>query len=187
MSYTNLKSDVAGFLHRTDLDGQMDTFVTLAEAMINEGLRGLENQTALDVSFSGKTYDLPADYLEVCNLSLDIDVQPSQVSLQQLSEIKQTGNPVAYAIHSGVIEWSVDIVDAIDGTLIYVNQLPPLTANVTNDVLDKYPLLYLSAMLFYGFQYLQDDANADKWIQIYTSQLNSINKNSGSYVLPQVR
>jgi len=191
-SYTELKDSVTKWMHRTDtdLDNQMDTFSLLAESMINEGLECQVNETTLSVSFDDKHYTLPDDYIKAKAVKLNNDRLPvNQVSLQQLGILQKSGSPIAYAIHSGQLEWSVDIDPSapIDGELIYYASVPPLSSNATNDVLDRYYLLYLSAMLIQANMFTQDDEQAGKWVQVYSSQLKQINKSKGSYVNPQVR
>jgi len=174
----------------------MDMFSILAEAMINESLRCQANEVTLPVSFDNQFFDLPDDYLEArsIKLSKEIDAVPiAQVALVQLERYRRAGTPLAYAIHSGTIEFSsvIDPTAPFDGEMIYYADVDPLSSSPsdTNPVLDKYPLLYLSAMLFHANGYAQDDEQSQKWLGIYTSQLAKINKTSkkGRYVLPSVR
>jgi len=193
MSYTQLKIDTANWLHRTDLDPQMDTFALLSEAMINERLKSQENQTTIDVVFNDRFFELPDDYIAARNIKIadrPVGKYPmSNVSLTQLDLLRNASALVAYAIHGGSIEFNIDIDPAnpMNGEITYFAQVPTLTANATNDVLDRYPMLYLTAMLFNGFSYLQDEANASKWAGLFDTQLDSINKTKGTYVTPSVR
>ena len=71
MSYTQLKADVASWMHRPDLDGQMDTFTLLTEGVINKDLRVMEQETIFSFSFTDAFTDLPDDYLETRDLYID--------------------------------------------------------------------------------------------------------------------
>ena len=192
MSYTQLKIDVASWTHRSDLDAQMDNFSLLSEAMINERLRVQENETTLQVSFDDQFYDLPEDYLEARSIKVDKGINSTrakQVTLTQLENYRSASKPIAYAIHSGRIEFNTEIdpTAPYDGEIVYYNRVKPLSLNPTNDTLDKYPLLYLSAMLFNANAFIQDDAQATKWAEIFSGQITNINKAVGKYIQPSVR
>lgn len=191
MSYTDLKKQVSDFTHRSNLEEQMDTFLLLSEAMIDQELRCQENQIALNVLFDDKVFPLPPDFLEASIINTSRAAPVKQVGLEQLSNLKGHGEVVAYAIHSGKIEWNVaiDPLSPIEGEIVYYAEVESLLNVPTNAVLDKYPLLYLAAMLFNANNFVQDNEEASKWLQLYSSQLKKINKTNikGRYVLPQVR
>ena len=64
-TYTELKTEVADFAHRTDLTAKMDTFCILAEAVIDKDLRTLDMEKRLEVTFDDPFYALPTDYLSM--------------------------------------------------------------------------------------------------------------------------
>ena len=196
MSYTQLKADVASWMHRPDLDGQMDTFTLLTEGVINKDLRVMEQETIFSFSFTDAFTDLPDDYLETRDLY--IDASGSRCSIENLTP-KQlntrynsaTGHVRAYSIHGGQIEMrpAPDPSDPTTGGWTYIARVPSLTANATNDILENYPLLYLSGMLTQACLYVQDEAETAKWGAIFDEQIRTANKSAGDgrYTRPQVR
>ncbi len=192
-SYTQLKNEVADFAHRSDLTSKMDTFCQLAEGMINRELRCLEMEKRSAESFNATFYDLPADYLELKALEIEYGGRRNplrQVSPQILDSTYSvtTGSPRAYSIHAGQIEFrpGIEATDPYTGELLYYASVPTLTSNSTNDVLTKWPMVYLAGMLIQLYIYLHDEEQTNVWIQAFETQVKNANKSSGRYVLPKV-
>ena len=195
-TYTELKTEVADFSHRTDLTAKMDTFCVLAEAVINKDLRTLDMETILTVTFNDAFYDLPADYMEIRAIHLEKDgarVPILSLSPQQLDVMysRATGTASAFAIHGGKLELrpAPSTTDTVDGDISYFARVSTLTSNATNDILTKFPMIYLSAMMLQVYLYLQDDEELTKWVSVYQTQITAANKSAqgGRYNLPQVR
>ena len=202
-SYTQLKQEVADFSHRDDLTSKMVTFCQLAEDIINNGyehpngkkipgLRSLEMEKRAAQSFNATFFDLPSDYLEL--KALEVEYSGRRNPLRQVSpQILDTtyslssGNPRAYSIHAGQIEFrpGIDPTSPYTGELIYFAQVPTLTSNSTNDVLDKLPSVYLQAMMLVLNVYLHDEEQRDVWFGFLNSTIRGAN-GKGRYILPKV-
>lgn len=195
-NYSELKTEVEAFSHRTDLTAKMDTFCLLAESVINKDLRTLDMEKRLEVEFDDPFYSLPADYLEMRAIHLENSgarCPIKQYTPQQLDRLysRATGTAGGFAIHGGEIELrpAPSVTSTVDGEISYFARVPTLTTNSTNDILTNFPLIYLSSMLIQLSLYLQDDDEIGKWMGVYDSQINEANKSSqgGRYVLPQVQ
>jgi len=195
-TYTELKSEVADFAHRTDLTAKMDTFCLLAEALINKDLRVKEMEKREAQSFNATFYDLPTDYLEMRALEIEYHGRRNplrQVSAQILdsSYSTATGVPRAYTIAAGEIEFrpGIDVAEPYVGELTYYAKVATLTGTATNTVLTGYPMIYLSAMLIQLYLFLQDDTELAKWADAFNSQVDQANKsnNKGRYILPAIQ
>ena len=195
-TYTELKSEVADFSHRTDLTAKMDVFCVLAEAVINKDLRTLDMETILSVTFNDAFYDLPANYMEIRAIHLENDgarVPILSLTPQQLDAMysRATGTAAAFAIHGGQIELRPEpsATSTVDGEISYYKRVDTLTSNATNDILTKFPMIYLSAMMLQVYLYLQDDEELNKWANVFQTQIKAANKSAqgGRYNLPQVR
>ena len=196
MSYTKLKSDVTDWMHRTDLDGQMDTFTLLTEGVINKDLRVMEQETDFGFSFTDAYTVLPDDYLETRDIYVDLNggrCSIENLAPQQLNArySRATGRVRAYSIHGGQIEMrpAPDPTEPTTGSWTYIARVPSLTANATNDILENYPLLYLSGMMTQACMYVQDETETVKWSNIFDEQIRTANKSAGDgrYTRPQVR
>ena len=114
-------------------------------------------------------------------------------SPQQLDAIysRATGTAAGFSIHGGELELrpAPSATATVDGEISYFARVPTLTSNSTNDILTKFPLIYLSSMIMQLYLYLQDDEELMKWSSIYDSQIKTANKSAqgGRYVLPQVQ
>ena len=193
-TYSELKTEVADFSHRTDLTAKMDTFCLLAEAVINKDLRSLEMEKRLATSFDDAFYDLPSDYLALRQILIETDgarLPLPIVTPQLLSERYAYSQSTlsAGAIHGGQIELrpAPTVAAPITGEITYYARIPTLVTNSTNDILTAYPMIYLSAMLIQVYLYLQDSEETATWTSAYNSQILQANKQGGRNVLPQVR
>jgi hypothetical protein len=195
-SYTQLKTDVTAFSHRNDLSGQMDTFVALAESVINKDLRVMEMEVIASMSFTDAFTALPTDYLETRDLYVDfsgarrsIELVPSKVLNGRYS--RSSGSPRAYSIHGGKVELrpAPSVAEPATGEWSYIGKVPSLISNITNDVLDSYPLIYLAGMLVQVALFAQDDTELGKWVSVFDEQIRTANKvaGEGRYVRPSVR
>jgi len=184
-SYIQLKSDVVAYSKRTDLDSRMDTFVRFSEAVINKELRVSEMEVIAPISYTAAFNDLPTDYLEFRGFSVNKDglkspvtfVTPDQIVGYQAADGYRNAT-IAAALHGGQIEIrpEPDAITPLTGEISYYAKLPTLVSNPTNDVLDAYPMLYLTAMLVQLYLFLQDKTEMDTWLAMYADQLQQANK-----------
>jgi len=195
-TYTELKTETADFAHRSDLTTKMDTFCILAEAVINKDLRTLDMETILSVTFDDAFYDLPADYMEIRAIHIENDgarVPIKSYTPQQLDAMysRATGTASGFSIHGGQMELrpAPSVTDTVDGEITYYKRVTTLTGTATNDILTKFPMIYLSAMMLQVYLYLQDDEELSKWSDVYNSQVKQANKSAqgGRYNNPQVQ
>lgn len=203
-NYTQLKTEVADFAHRSDLTSKMDTFCQLAEGIINygfelngkpiPGLRSQEMEKRAAQSFDATFYDLPSDYIEM--IALEVEYHGRRNPLRQVSPqildtsySTATGSPRAYTIHAGEIEFrpGIEAASPYTGELTYYYQVPTLTSNATNDVLTKQPMIYLAAMMLQLNIYTHDEEQTEVWFSALLSMIKGANKSTGNYVLPSVR
>lgn len=200
MNWGELKVEVQDFIHRGDLSSKMDIFCTLAEAGINKDLRAMEMEKRDDITFVSAFTDLPTDYLEMRALHVEAsgarrvleEMTPQQLDGRYTST---SGTPRAFTIQAGQLELRpapAGSPDSVDGEITYFARLTTLASGadgVTNDILDNYPLIYLSAMLIQANSYVQDDNETKKWMTFYDGQIQQANKvaSEGRYNLPSVR
>jgi len=195
MNYTELQQEVQDFAHRTDLSSKMDTFVLLAESIINKELRVTEQETILPVSFDTTYFDLPTDFLEM--RAMHIELAGARVPLKQLSPqqldaqySRATGKPRAYAMHGGQFEFrpGIDGGDPYPGEITYFAKVPSLIDNASTDVLTNYPMIYLAAMMIQVYIYVQDQEQLNVWLTAFSTEIAVANKTAlaGRYVLPTI-
>ena len=193
-NYTQLKQEVADWSHRDDLTSKMDTFCQLAEGMINRDLRTQEMEKRAAQSFDATFWEFPLDYIEM--IAIEIEYHGRRNPLRQVSPqildstySASTGVPRAYTIRAREIEFrpGIEAASPYTGEMTYYARVPTLTSNNNNYVIERWPMIYLAAMMIQVYIYLHDDEQRDVWIGAYNTQVQSANKTAGGrYVLPKV-
>lgn len=164
MTYTQLKTEIANYLHRTDLTAQIPTFISIAESMLFREL----NVKELQVSVAGTTTSgygtLPSDFGTVSRVSITY-----QNAARTLDYIALADAPVAVDTFPG--KYSLEnnklrIWGAANGqayTLYYIPEIAALSASVTtNWILDNAFDLYLYASCLEGAKYVRNEAEITK-------------------------
>lgn len=160
--YASLQSEIAAWLHRTDLTSRIPQFIANAEARFNRKLRMRQQETAFaSVALTDGAAALPTDFEEFKALWVDASpVKPLQVATSEFvrSRAADAGSPVFYAIEGGnVICWPS--AGNIKG--IYYAKVPSLSdSNTTNWLLTLAPDLYLAESLVHASIFIKNDARA---------------------------
>lgn len=202
-TYTNLKSTIADFLNRSDLDSVIPTFIDLAEAQMNRDIRHweMENLVSGQQTQGDKYMQVPADWLETIRFIVTTD-NPSTLELAALSAIADkrqntndaAGTPRFYAHVRGEFELFPTPDEDTDFELLYYQKIPALSdSNTTNWLLDYAPDVYLYGSLLHSAPYLKDDDRLNLWAQMYSAAVVQLNaqservKNSGSGIRLNIR
>lgn len=147
MTYTELIQRVADFAHRSDLAGQMPTFVELAEAKLNRGLRVRAMEGAISGTIdAGNEIALPADFAAVKAI-WPVGYEGARIHPQTLETViasaRVAGIPTLYAVTDSALRF--DGTGDIEG--VYFKRIPNLTTNGTNWLSEAHPDLYLWSVL----------------------------------------
>jgi hypothetical protein len=179
-TYTELKTSLANWLHRSDLANVIPDFITVCEADFNRRLRIAQMEVRSTASFDEAYEDLPEDFLELREVKVTSD--PIR-SLKYLTpQVMTESYPT---LSSGIPEFYT-IVD----TQIRVNRLPTSTVEIayyiripaltdvatTNWVLLNHPDLYLYGSLAASEPFLKNDARMLMWKGLYEAALKQIDE-----------
>lgn len=172
MNYGELKSAVKGYLHRSDSDTMMPTFLALAEERIYHGEATVP---ALRASGMVKTVSMttaarPTDFLEAKLIHEDGD--PKRVlNYVPLSHVSAYGR--CYSWDGESIALSDD--QSLPVSLTYYARLDPLVADGdTNWLLTKHPNVYLTSMLVDAARWARDDELGAREAANYISAVNAL-------------
>ena len=178
MNYSELKTQVANYLHRTDLTAQIPTFIELAEAYLFRELHIKEMQISVDGTTTGGYAALPSDFGSVGRIavtyagaerSLDYIAQPQ-------TPVATTAYPASYSLENNKLR----IWGAADGqtyTLYYIPAFQNLSASVsTNWLLTNAPELYIDAACLQGAKYVRNRAEADRLTGNIALSLDSVKR-----------
>lgn len=173
-TYSELKTAIADWTHRTDLTSVIPTFITLAEARISGALRVREMETLSVIpTVANNAYiDLPTDYRSMKSLSIDgyapLNLLPDDTFLALAASV-MVGVPQNYLVQGPRIRlWPIP--DGVyDVNLIYYANIPTLSdAAPTNWLLTKAPDIYLWGSLLENAIY----SNDQELVELYSARFN---------------
>lgn len=173
MNYGQLKAAVAGYLHRSDGDSMMDSWLALAEARI---YYGEQNTPALRIAAMSKTVDLatsakPDDFLEARLIHVAGDAK-KPLDLVSLTDVATACR--GYSWDGQTLALSSD--QELPVTLTYYAKFAPLVDDAdTNELLTMAPNVYLSAMLVDAARWSRDDELGIREAANYASAVNALN------------
>lgn len=181
--YPTLKSTIADWLDRDDLDSKIPFFVQMAEAMFNRELRTREMEATTLITTSIERTDLPADYLEMRAIYiLGSPDRPLRATVPTAVRQEYDGTPAApdaYTMVGGGLVLIPPPDSPVNLHLDYFARIEGLTdANEANWLLDKHPDLYWSAAIAYAYDYLDDDAKSQKYFGYTTTLIDRINRSA---------
>lgn len=160
MNYTSLQTNIADFLHRTDLTSKIPTFIELAEASLFRELNVKEMQVSVSGTTTGGYATLPSDFGSVSRVSVTYNGAARTLDYIALADAPTATSypPREYSYENNKLR----IWGASDGqayTLYYIPNMAPLSGTVaTNWLLTNAPELYLDASCMYGANYVGDAA-----------------------------
>lgn len=197
-TYSGLKSAIADWLNREDLTSVIPTFVSLAEANINRGLRVRDMLTRSDLTWnSGEIVPLPTDFLELYSLEQtfppDASVTPplQYVGIDEMKRLKKRipasggGQTRYFTIFGSYLDLCPEPTSGLPMTLTYYASVPALSdTNTTNWLLTKAPDIYLYGSLLHASPYLKNDERAQVWGAGYQSIIAALHADSERAMRP---
>ena len=179
-TYAELKSSVADWLARTDLDSVIPDFIGNAERAIFHDSRSrippLEKKVVLTIDSEGFA-GIPSDYLEGITMLCD-DVPIQRISLAKLRGYGSQSGKARYFARETFMFKFFPIPDSnYQIELIYYHQPSALSdSNTSNILFDQAPEAYLYGALIEGAKYLgQDDS---RWQERYQTALNKLTEHA---------
>ena len=166
--YATLKAAIVDWSKRDDLSDDLDAIIDFAEVKINSSLRIMENEEkdTLTASTSSRLLALPTGYLQMRSMDLISGAKYYQleyVTPDSMQIKNASGRPVMYTITSQ-IEFDRVPDSAYSIEVNFYKDISALSStNTTNDILTKYPDLYLSACLMSAHQFGRDWEEARNW------------------------
>lgn len=177
MTYATLQTDVADYLHRTDLTAKMPAFVTLAEAYLFRELQVKDMALSVAGTTTGEYAALPADFGSVSKITTTVGSAEYTLDYKSL-DYSPTGvtYPTSYALENNQIR----IFGASTGqayTLYYIPKLEALSdANPTNWLHDNAYDLYMYATALEGAKYIRDASEVQALTPIVALLVDSVRR-----------
>ena len=174
MTYSELQTNIASYLHRTDLAAKVPGFIALAEAFMFRELQVKEMQISVAGTTTGGYGTLPADFGTASRVSVTYNGTVRDLDYQSmpLSTTTKALLPFSYSLENNKLK----IWGASDGqayTLYYIPEISPLSVTVaTNWLLENAHDLYFYASCLEGAKHVRNQGEIDKLTPIcllYTS------------------
>jgi hypothetical protein len=186
-NYTELKSNIADFMHRSDLDDIIPTFIQLAESKIANNIKGRKLSTSLTTTLTAgvETLALPLDYVSMQSVVILSNPQVvceliSDHQLANYNSLGTTGIPQFYNIIGDNIYFSLKPDSSYSVKLTYETKLVSLSNLVpTNFILDNYPYLYLYGALIEGSIFANDLTQVQLYQQKYDDAIYEVLRKFG--------
>jgi len=168
MTYSELKTNIANFLNRSDLTNQLDFFIDATEAEFNRRLRVKDMIKRATATADAQYISLPTDWLEAINVQIDgNNFSPLfQQSIESLDIYRKsvdnvTNQPIYYALVDNTIELAPTPDSSYTLQLTYYGTIDALSdTNTSNFISTSYPDAYLYGALKHASIYLMEDDRA---------------------------
>ena len=165
MTYSELKTNIANYLNRSDLTSFLDIFIDNTEAELNRRLRTKDMVKRATATADSQYLALPTDWLEAINVEITSNnFRPLfQQSIESLDVYRQandnvTGSPIYFA----VVDKSLELAPTPDTSytlqLTYYGSVDALSdSQTTNFVSTGHPDVYLYGALKHASIFLMED------------------------------
>lgn len=183
MNYSQLKSNIADFLNRSDLTAVIPTFIELAESQMERPLRVRQMLSRSTASIDTQYSAFPADFLEAKTFKITSSnpIQPLEfLTPEQMDDRDQLyanapGMPKYFTVIGNQLRVSPTPDATYTAELSYFAKLPKLSDSVTtNWLLASSPDAYLYGALMQAAPYLKDDERVAVWGTLYNTAIESI-------------
>lgn len=174
-TYSELQSEIASYLARSDLTAQIPNFIQKAELRLRRELRIRQMlKVATTTTVTGdSTVELPSDYLQMRDLHINTNpiqtieyISPSNFYRNTWSTTK--GLPRQYTVLSQEFQFAPIPDSNYTLQMMYYATPPFLSSTVaSNTFMTVCPDLLLYASLGEAEPYLMNDARLATWAQLY--------------------
>ena len=202
VDYDTLRQGIIDYLHRNDLDAQIDGFIQTAHSRIMRDLRAPEmlvfdkfTEVQITDGDSGPLIDapfvieLPAGFIDLREISFSTGSRRINLKLVGRHQINrfQTagGSPAVYSLLGGAVAGGLPLLqvaptgqpDTIYDIWFYKEIAAPATGT-TNELITRYPYLYLYGSLSEAFTFTQDETGIAISSQTYIGEIDVVNNRS---------
>lgn len=182
MTYSELKTNIANYLNRSDLTSQMDMFIDNVEGEINRRVRRKEMIKRATATADAQYLSLPTDWLEAINVEITSNnfspiLQQSIESLDiyRKSINNKTGQPVYFAFVDDTMELAPTPDASYTLQLTYYGKIDALSdSNTSNFLSNNHPDVYLYGALKHASIYLMEDERVAMFSQLFEKALEEL-------------
>jgi hypothetical protein len=190
-TYSELQSEIAGYLARTDLTVEIPTFIQKAEIRLRRELRirQMLKVSTTNCVANDSTVELPSDFLQMRDLHLNTNPitvlkyeSPSNFYRNTWSTV--SGLPIQYTVLANEFQLA-PIPDSTYELQMLYYAAPPFLSNTnqSNEFMVTCPDLLLYAALGEAEPYLMNDGRLQTWASMYDrgTQALAVSDDQGEY------
>ena len=178
MIYSELQTEVANYLNRTDVAAKVPTWIAIAEASLFRELHIKELQVSVTGTTTAGYADLPADFGSVSRVSVTYGNSARTLDYASLAEapVSTTSTPSQYSLENNKLRlWGAS--DGTAYTLYYIPKIEALSvSNTTNWLLENALDLYLYASALEGAKYLRNAQEEQKLSALIPGLLDGVKR-----------
>jgi hypothetical protein len=177
-NYTGLKTEIQGFIERSDLSTVVDTFIDLCESEMQRSVKILEFETTGTVTITDGAGSLPTGFVGARSVSWETSPERllRYVPPDELLKLN-AGDPSTVNYYT-VTGSEIKVADDQSGTLnvTYMARFTPLSDSApTNAILTNHPAAYLYGSLVHAAVYCKDFEGAIAYQALFQKQIDEIN------------
>ncbi|WP_336057368.1 phage adaptor protein [Nitratireductor sp. CH_MIT9313-5] len=168
-TYSELQTAVSNWMARSDVSGEAEDFISLAEAHLNREISAVETDATITGTTGSRSIDISSLSLKTPIALFLVDPSSSdEVMLTQKADgtfpYRDTaGEPRYWAIDGDNIDFDCPLDVAYSFRLRYSQKFALSDAAPTNWLLTNHPDVYLAATLIWGGVFVQDDTLAQRF------------------------
>ena len=183
-NFDELVKQVTDWSHREDLGTLMPDFISLTEnamyANETEVLTVRSMETTSTILSTGRLLSLPIGFESARSVRLLTNDGGGELRFQAPEQTLNhpfAGRPQFFTVIGDKIQLDRTPDAEYTVEIQYFKKADPLTSsNQTNEILTKYPSIYLYGALAQVFIYSQDDQQVSKYIQLFIGAIKGANK-----------
>lgn len=182
-NYSDLKTQVANYLGRSDLTSQIPTFITLAELRLSRDIRIRQMLKTATATMTGgdPTVGLPSDFLATRDVFI---IATPRITVSYLTpsnfsrdaRATDSGKPVFYTLRGNEFEFApVPDTNYTIQMLYYAKPTALSDTNPSNVFMANCPDALLYGSLVEAEPYIMNDARTELWTNLYRAAVNNLN------------
>lgn len=160
MNYTELKTAISDWEHRSFDAGKVDTFIDLFEARINRNLRVPEMEKRATATPTSEYVALPDDFLELRNIQIN-GTSTTLLEYASPQKIDAMGLTTGTSRYYSLVGNEFQLNPSAAGSTVEIAYYGKITAlsdaNPTNFLIDSHPDYYLMGCIYEALVYSIDD------------------------------
>lgn len=159
-TYSDLKSEIANWMDRTDITGDVDTFIDLGEAYLNDEFNANSLEASLTTVAGSRVVDVSSLAVDQ-PIALFLDIGSEELPVARYDDSQTVRDEVARRPQRWDLDGTNIVFDApSDGAYPLRFEYDALFAlsdsQTTNNLLTRHPDIYLSACIVWGSLFEQN-------------------------------